>query len=94
MKLIIIPLVMIGLLLGCARPQPKTTTIDPGMSKAQVEDRIGSPNSTELIDGVEFWNYDSWDIDPWWGFRTNQKTTTVKFVNGAVVSYGRREMVK
>ena len=49
---------------GCA---PKAfepgnyASLKPGMTKAQVQEKMGKPTGTELADSTEFWQYDRHD---------------------------------
>jgi outer membrane protein assembly factor BamE (lipoprotein component of BamABCDE complex) len=49
---------------GCA---PKAfepgnyASLTPGMTKAQVQEKMGKPTSTETAEGAEFWQYDRRD---------------------------------
>jgi hypothetical protein len=73
---------------GC-RSRPRLEDVKPGMAEEEVREKLGKPSSVAERDGNKCLEYESWDIDPMWGNRTNIQVFHVRIDNGRVASYGR-----
>lgn len=81
MKVISILFVMLSLMIGCAH-SPNFSKITLGLTKEEVIDRIGSPDTTAAKGGAEYLNYVYWQDTRF------EKNYFVRLTNGKVESYG------
>jgi len=56
---IVVILLFVAFLLGCAGPSQRINNLKIGMTKQEVIETIGSPNSTSAIKNVEYLKYRS-----------------------------------
>jgi hypothetical protein len=78
------------LLIGCAQPKPEFGNIGAGMSEAEVVQKLGKPSTIAMQGQTKYLEYESWDVDPWYGNRINFQVFFVRIINGHVESFGRR----
>jgi hypothetical protein len=76
--------------IGCAKPKPVFEKIGPGMTEEEVIKKLGKPSSMAMQGQTKYLEYESWDIDPWWGNRINHQVFFVRIINGKVESFGRK----
>lgn len=81
-----ITIAMVAILVGCSTSAQRLADVSPGMTKAQVIDVLGSPESVSGQGGGEVFIYtlsNSWNSSVW-----NEKYY-VQFIDGLVVKYGK-----
>ncbi len=86
LKKIAVALFVAALLVGCSTSAKRLAAVSPGMTKAQVINILGFPESVSGQGSEEVFIYtlsNSWNSPVW-----NEKYH-VYFVNGHVVRYGR-----
>lgn len=79
-------IVMVSMLIGCSTSANRLAAVSPGMTKAQVIDTLGSPESVSGQGSGEIFIYtlsNSWNSPVW-----NEKYY-VYFSDGRVVRYGK-----
>lgn len=90
MKSLLLLLLSLLLVIGCAKAKPQFGNIKAGDAESTVIAKLGKPSSTALSGAVKYLEYESWDYNPWYGYRENYQVYFVKIVDGKVESFGRK----
>lgn len=86
LKKLVVAVFMAALLIGCSTSAKRLAAVSPGMTKPQVINVLGSPESVSGQGSEEVFIYtlsNSWNSNVW-----NEKYY-VYFADGRVVRYGR-----
>ena len=82
----LLTVVFLALLLSCCSPASKMINLSVGMTKEEVVQSIGKPNSAEFNDGKEYLYYAMTELP----LDAAISRYAVILVDGKVVSYGRQ----
>jgi len=74
--------------ISCAGPAPNFSRIAVGMSKSEVVDQLGKPDSFSAVDNTERLTYGKWDDSDFDG-RIGGGRYFVKLVNNQVTAFGK-----